>query len=74
MADSVGSALLIVLETLTPTERLAFVLHNLFGVPFEEISSIVGRSPRLPASWPAGPDGGCRELRRRGPIPLGNAK
>ena len=45
MADSVGSALLIVLETLTPTERLAFVLHDLFGVPFEEISPIVGRSP-----------------------------
>ena len=45
MADSVGSALLVVLETLTPAERLAFVLHDLFGVPFEEIAPIVGRSP-----------------------------
>jgi len=45
MADSVGLALLIVLETLDPAERLAFVLHDLFGVSFEEIAPIVGRSP-----------------------------
>jgi RNA polymerase sigma-70 factor (ECF subfamily) len=45
LADSVGLALLVVLETLTPAERLAFVLHDLFGVPFEEIAPIVGRSP-----------------------------
>jgi RNA polymerase sigma factor (sigma-70 family) len=45
LADSVGLALLVVLDTLTPAERLAFVLHDTFGVPFEEISSIVGRSP-----------------------------
>src|SRR5215212_1473785 len=45
LADSVGLALLLVLETLSPTERLAFVLHDMFGVPFEEIASIVGRSP-----------------------------
>jgi RNA polymerase sigma factor (sigma-70 family) len=45
LADSVGLALLVVLETLSPTERLAFVLHDVFGVPFEEIASIVGRSP-----------------------------
>ncbi|ARP71548.1 RNA polymerase subunit sigma-70 [Streptomyces pluripotens] len=44
-ADSVGSALLVVLETLSPAERLAFVLHDLFGVPFEEIGGILGRSP-----------------------------
>jgi RNA polymerase sigma factor (sigma-70 family) len=44
MADSVGIAMLVVLETLTPAERLAFVLHDMFGVPFEEIASIVGRS------------------------------
>jgi RNA polymerase sigma factor (sigma-70 family) len=44
-ADSVGLALLVVLETLAPHERLAFVLHDLFGVPFEEIAPIVGRSP-----------------------------
>jgi RNA polymerase sigma-70 factor (ECF subfamily) len=45
LADSVGLALLIVLETLTPAERLAFVLHDMFGVPFEEIAPIVERSP-----------------------------
>src|SRR6266705_1986978 len=45
LADSVGLALLVVLETLTPAERVAFVLHDVFGVPFEEIASIVGRSP-----------------------------
>jgi RNA polymerase sigma-70 factor (ECF subfamily) len=45
LADSVGLALLIVLETLTPAERLAFVLHDMFAVPFEEIAPIVGRSP-----------------------------
>src|SRR5215217_4770708 len=45
LADSVGLALLTVLETLTPAERLAFVLHDTFGVPFEEIAPIVGRSP-----------------------------
>lgn len=45
LADSVGMALLVVLETLTPAERLAFVLHDLFGVPFEEIAPIVGRNP-----------------------------
>lgn len=45
LADSVGPALLVVLETLAPAERLAFVLHDMFGVPFEEIAPIVGRSP-----------------------------
>ena len=45
LADSVGLALLVVLETLSPAERLAFVLHDMFSVPFEEISPIVGRSP-----------------------------
>ena len=45
LADSVGLALLVVLETLTPSERLAFVLHDMFGVPFEEIAPIVGRTP-----------------------------
>ncbi|WGD53689.1 sigma-70 family RNA polymerase sigma factor [Bradyrhizobium sp. CB1650] len=44
MADSIGAALLIVLETLQPAERLAFVLHDMFAVPFEEIAPIVGRS------------------------------
>jgi RNA polymerase sigma factor (sigma-70 family) len=45
LADSVGIALLVVLDTLTPSERLAFVLHDMFAVPFEEIAPIVGRSP-----------------------------
>src|SRR3990170_4825622 len=45
MADSVGLALLVVLESLTPAERLAFVLHDVFGVPFEEIAPVVERSP-----------------------------
>jgi RNA polymerase sigma-70 factor (ECF subfamily) len=44
LADSVGLALLVVLDTLTPPERLAFVLHDMFGVPFEEIATILGRS------------------------------
>src|SRR6266849_10478050 len=46
LADSVGLALLVVLETLTPPERLAFVLHDMFGVPFEEIASLIDRSPQ----------------------------
>ena len=45
LADSVGLALLVVLDTLTPAERLAFVLHDLFEVPFEEIAQVVGRTP-----------------------------
>src|SRR5438093_5363038 len=45
MADSVGLALLVVLETLTPPERVAFVLHDMFDLPFDEIAPIVGRSP-----------------------------
>jgi RNA polymerase sigma factor (sigma-70 family) len=45
LADSVGLALLVVLETLNPAERLAFVLHDMFAVPFDEIAPIVGRSP-----------------------------
>jgi RNA polymerase sigma factor (sigma-70 family) len=45
LADSVGLALLVVLETLSPTERLAFVLHDMFGVPFEEIAGLIDRSP-----------------------------
>jgi RNA polymerase sigma factor (sigma-70 family) len=45
LADSVGLALLVVLDTLTPAERLAFVLHDMFGMPFEEVAPIVERSP-----------------------------
>jgi len=45
LADSVGLALLVVLDTLSPAERLAFVLHDMFGVPFDEIGEMVDRSP-----------------------------
>lgn len=45
LADSVGLALLVVLETLDPAERLAFVLHDMFDLPFDEIAQMVGRSP-----------------------------
>ena len=45
LADSVGLALLVVLETLTPAERLAYVLHDMFSVPFAEIGAILDRSP-----------------------------
>src|SRR5215468_7228007 len=46
LADSVGVALLVVLNTLTPPERLAFVMHDMFDVSFDEIASIIGRSPQ----------------------------
>jgi RNA polymerase sigma factor (sigma-70 family) len=45
IADAVGLALLVVLETLNPPERLAFVLHDMFSVPFDEIAPVIGRSP-----------------------------
>jgi RNA polymerase sigma factor (sigma-70 family) len=45
IAEGVGLALLVVLETLAPPERLAFVLHDMFGIPFDDIATIVGRSP-----------------------------
>jgi RNA polymerase sigma factor (sigma-70 family) len=45
LADSVGLALLVVLETLTPAERLAYVLHDMFSVPFDEIGAILDRTP-----------------------------
>jgi len=45
LADSVGLALLVVLDTLSPDERLAFVLHDVFGAPFEEIATMLGRTP-----------------------------
>jgi RNA polymerase sigma factor (sigma-70 family) len=45
LADSVGYALLVVLDTLAPAERVAFVLHDMFGLPFEEIGTVTGRTP-----------------------------
>jgi RNA polymerase sigma factor (sigma-70 family) len=74
VADSVGLALMVVLETLRPAERLAFVLHDVFGVPFEEIAPMVERSPaaarqlasrarrRVRGAAPA-PDGGLSAQR-----------
>ena len=60
LADSIGFALLIVLETLPPAERLAFVLHDVFAMPFEEIAPIVGTLPGrgAPAREPGPPAGG----------------
>jgi RNA polymerase sigma-70 factor (ECF subfamily) len=45
LADSIGPALLVILHTLAPAERLAFILHDMFAVPFDDIAPIVGRSP-----------------------------
>ncbi|HJP80144.1 MAG TPA: sigma-70 family RNA polymerase sigma factor [Pseudonocardiaceae bacterium] len=76
LADSISIALLIVLETLNPTERLAFVLHDLFAMPFEEIGPIVGRNPaaarqlasrarrRVQGASSHTPDAGLAEQRR----------
>jgi RNA polymerase sigma factor (sigma-70 family) len=74
LADSVGAALLVVLDTLAPAERLAFVLHDLFAMPFDEIGAVLGRSPaaaRQLASRArrrlqgAGPDDDAEPARRR---------
>jgi len=69
LADTVGSALLVVLDTLSPAERLAFVLHDMFAVPFDGIGPIVGRSPNAASSSPAVPATRCRE-RARLPKPI----
>jgi hypothetical protein len=72
LADSVGLALLVILETLPPAERLAFVLHDMFAVPFDEIAPIVDRSPAAARQLASrgrrrrlrGPAGGARSRRR----------
>ncbi|GAB2593295.1 sigma-70 family RNA polymerase sigma factor [Microlunatus antarcticus] len=76
VADSVGTALLVVLDALGPAERLAFVLHDVFAVPFEEIGPVIDRSPtaarqlasrarrRVQSGSPAGPTAGNRGRRR----------
>jgi RNA polymerase sigma-70 factor (ECF subfamily) len=66
LADSVGLALLVVLESLTPAERLAFVLHDMFGVPFEEIAPIVERSPEATRQLASR---GRRRVRGADPVP-----
>jgi RNA polymerase sigma factor (sigma-70 family) len=64
-ADAIGIALLVVLDSLEPAERLAVVLHDMFGLPFEEVATVVGRTPRPPGSWPAAPGGDCARMPRR---------
>jgi RNA polymerase sigma factor (sigma-70 family) len=66
LADSVGLALFVVLETLTPPERLAFVLHDMFGVPFDEIASILDRSPDAARQLASR---GRRRVRGAAPVP-----
>ena len=61
LADSVGLALLVVLDTLPPAERLAFVLHDIFAVPFDEIAPIVGRSEAAARQLASRAAAGCRE-------------
>ena len=70
LADSVGLALLVVLDTLTPAERLAFVLHDMFELPFDEIAPMVGRTPVAAGSSPAGPDAASRAPRSRRRTPI----
>lgn len=75
MADSVGVAMLIELDTLGAAERLAFVLHDMFAVPFDEIAAIIDRSPEATANWRAARAGGCRVCRRPTiSIATGNAR
>src|SRR5439155_13679411 len=66
LADSLGLALLVVLETLTPAERLAFVLHDMFAMPFAEIAPIVGRSPEAARQLASR---ARRRVQRTDPIP-----
>ena len=66
LADSVGLALLVVLDTLSPAERLAFVLHDMFAVPFEQIAAIVERSPQTTRQLASR---ARRRVRSRAPIP-----
>jgi len=66
LADSVGLALLVVLETLSPPERLAFVLHDMFAVPFDEIATILDRSPDAARQLASR---GRRRVRGSAPVP-----
>jgi RNA polymerase sigma factor (sigma-70 family) len=66
LADAVGLALFVVLETLNPAERLAFVLHDMFGVPFDEIAPIVDRSPEAARQLASR---ARRRVRAENPIP-----
>jgi RNA polymerase sigma factor (sigma-70 family) len=70
LADSVGLALLVVLETLTPAERLAYVLHDMFSVPFDEIGAILDRSPEAVRQLASR---GRRRIRGADPTPNADA-
>jgi len=74
MADSVGAALLVVLETMAPAERLAFVLHDMFAVPFEEIAPIVGRTPAAARQLASRARPACRARRRPMRISAGSER
>ena len=63
LGDEVSAALQVVLDTLEPRERLAFVLHDLFAVPFDDIAPVVDARARRRGSWRAGPGGGCARRR-----------
>jgi DNA-directed RNA polymerase specialized sigma24 family protein len=65
LADSVGIALQVVLDTLSPSERLAFVLHDMFAVPFHEIAAMVDRSPEATRQLASRAGGACATRRRR---------
>jgi RNA polymerase sigma-70 factor (ECF subfamily) len=77
LADSIGLALLVVLESLTPAERLAFVLHDVFAVPFDEIARVVDRSPdsarqlasRARCGWSGSSSSSGSAPRRPRPVP-----
>src|SRR5918995_6991251 len=70
LSDSLGLALLVVLETLTPAERLAYVLHHMFSVPFEEIGAILERSPEAARQLPSR---GRRRIRSANTTPHADA-
>jgi RNA polymerase sigma factor (sigma-70 family) len=69
LADSVGLAMLVVLETLSPPERLSFVLHDMFAVPFDEIGTILDRSPEAARQLASR---GRRRVRGTAPVPDGD--
>jgi DNA-directed RNA polymerase specialized sigma24 family protein len=71
MDESVSMAFLVVLEAVTPAERVAFILHDVFGYPFADVAQIVGRTPRHAGSWPPRPAAGSARRRPRRACPPG---
>ena len=74
LADSIGMALLVVLDTLSPAERLSFILHDVFAVPFDDVAQIMDRTRTRPASSPAGHAAGYRRPPSPTVTPPGNAR